>query len=50
MVLLFAMENLRFSTTGNSLQITGDVYEHVHRDTVVKVTNKMQLCRLIYYS
>jgi len=22
----------------------------VHRDTIMKITNKMQLCRLIYYS
>jgi len=27
-----------------------DVHESVHRDTNMKVTNKMQLCRLIYYS
>ena len=27
-----------------------DVHESVHRDTIMKVTNKMQLCRLIYYS
>ena len=27
-----------------------DVYESVHRDTIMKVTNKMQLYRLIYYS
>jgi len=27
-----------------------DVHESVHRDTVMKVTNKMQLYRLIYYS
>jgi len=26
-----------------------DVHESVHRDTIVKVTNKMQLYRLIYY-
>jgi len=27
-----------------------DVYESVHRDTIMKITNKMQLYRLIYYS
>jgi len=27
-----------------------DVRESVHRDTIVKMTNKMQLYRLIYYS
>jgi hypothetical protein len=27
-----------------------DVHESVHRDTVLKLTNKMQLYRLIYYS
>ena len=27
-----------------------DVHESVHRDTITKVTNKMQLYRLIYYS
>jgi len=27
-----------------------EVHESVHRDIIVKVTNKMQLYRLIYYS
>jgi hypothetical protein len=27
-----------------------NVHEPVHRDTIMKVTNKMQLYRLIYYS
>jgi hypothetical protein len=27
-----------------------DVYGSVHRDIIVKITNKVQLCRLIYYS
>jgi len=27
-----------------------DVHEFVHRDTIMKVTNKMQLYKLIYYS
>ena len=27
-----------------------DVHESVHRDMIMKVTNKMQLYRLIYYS
>jgi len=27
-----------------------DVYEFVHRDTIMKVTNKMHLYRVIYYS
>jgi len=27
-----------------------DIHEYVHRDTIMKVTNKMQLYRLIYYS
>jgi len=27
-----------------------DVHESVHRDTIMEVTNKMQLYRLIYYS
>jgi len=26
-----------------------DVHESVHRDTIMKVTNKVQLYRLIYY-
>ena len=29
---------------------THDVHESVHRETIMKVTNKMQLYRLIYYS
>jgi len=36
------------STGGNSLLF--DVHESVYRDTIMKVTNKMQLYRLIYYS
>jgi len=27
-----------------------DVHKSVHRDTIMKVTNKMKLYRLIYYS
>jgi len=27
-----------------------DVHESVHRNIIVKITNKMQLYRLIYYS
>jgi hypothetical protein len=27
-----------------------DLHESVHRDTIMKVTNKMQLYRLIYFS
>jgi len=27
-----------------------DVHESVHRDIIMKATNKMQLYRLIYYS
>ena len=27
-----------------------DVHESVHRDIITKISNKMQLCRLIYYS
>ena len=27
-----------------------DIHETVHRDTIMKVTNKMQIYRLIYYS
>ena len=27
-----------------------DIHESVHRDTIMKVTNKMQLYGLIYYS
>jgi hypothetical protein len=37
----------------NHLETTIDsfgVHESVHRDTIMKVTNKMQLNRLIYYS
>jgi hypothetical protein len=29
---------------------THDVHESVHRETIMKVTNKMQLYTLIYYS
>ena len=32
------------------MYVKPDVYESVHRDTIMKVTNKMQLYRLIYYS
>ena len=31
-------------------QIEFDVHESVHRDIIMKITNKMQLYRLIYYS
>jgi len=34
----------------NKYIISFDVHESVHRDTIMKVTNKMQICRLIYYS
>jgi len=27
-----------------------DVRESVHYDIIMKITNKMQICRLIYYS
>jgi len=27
-----------------------DVHESVHRDTIMEITNKMQLYKLIYYS
>ena len=27
-----------------------DFHESVHRDIIIKVTNEIQLCRLIYYS
>jgi hypothetical protein len=27
-----------------------DLHESVHRDIITKVNNKLQLCRLIYYS
>jgi len=27
-----------------------EIHESVYRDTIMKVTNKMQLYRLIYYS
>ena len=30
--------------------VTHDVHESVHRDTIMEVTNKMQLYRLIYFS
>ena len=29
---------------------TSDVHESVHRDMIIKVTDKMQLYRLIHYS
>jgi len=32
------------------LNCSPDVHESVHRDTTMKITNKMQLYRLIYYS
>ena len=34
----------------NITTYSGGVYETVHRNTIMKVTNKMQLYRLIYYS
>jgi len=34
----------------NTCQITFDVHESVHRNIIMKATNKMQLYRLIYYS
>jgi hypothetical protein len=45
----------RFKTTncdnGNKTDVLGrDVHESVHRDLITKTANKMQLCRLIYYS
>jgi len=30
--------------------LPADVREPVHHDIIMKITNKMQLCRLIYYS
>jgi len=30
--------------------LKSDFHESVHRDKIMKVTNKMQLYRLIYYS
>jgi hypothetical protein len=38
------------SRTFYSLHFLFDIYESMHRDTFMKVTNKMQLYRLIYYS
>jgi len=32
------------------LSFSIDVHESVHNDIIMKATNKMQLCRLIYYS
>jgi len=34
----------------NATVMKADVHESVHRDAIMKVTNKMQLYRLIYYS
>ena len=37
-------------TPNRSIRQTLDFHEFVHRDTIMKVTNKMQLYRLIYFS
>jgi hypothetical protein len=34
----------------NGHEFIFDIHESLHRDMIMKVTNKMQLCRLIYYS
>ena len=39
------LETTRFSETS----LSPDVRESVHRDITMKVTNKLQLCKLIYY-
>jgi len=42
---------LRVTAPGrNKVESVFDVYESAHRDTIMKVTNKMQPYRLIYYS
>ena len=43
------VKDIQFSTSRQMTQLF-DVHESVHRDTIMKVTNKMQLYRLIYYS
>jgi hypothetical protein len=40
------LQVIEFTVTTSLL----DVHESVHRDTTMKITNKMQLYRLIYYS
>jgi hypothetical protein len=46
---------VHWSVLSNKLMDTNylerfDVHESVHRDIIVKITNEMQLYRLIYYS
>jgi len=44
-------DKLYKTNTGlNNIKIELDIYEFVHSDTIMKVTNKMQLYRLLYYS
>jgi len=38
------------SEKNNELVKSLDVHESAHRDTIMKVTHKMQLFRQIYYS
>jgi hypothetical protein len=40
----------RLGNNLSSMRLSVDVHEFVHRDTIMKVTNKVQLYRLIYYS
>jgi len=41
---------MRIHTHTHTHTHTRDIHESVHRDTIMKVTNKMQLYMLIYYS
>jgi len=41
---------LILQSVSSTTSVAFDVHESVHRDIIMKVTNKMQLYRLIYYS
>jgi len=41
---------VRFIQQTATILVEPDVHESVHRDAIMKVTNEMQLYRLIFYS
>jgi hypothetical protein len=43
-------EHLKVSYLEGRGSVWLDVHKSMHHDTIMKVTNKMQLYRLIYYS
>jgi hypothetical protein len=47
---IFSIVGVELYGDGQTDMTKLDLPETVHRDTIMKVTNKMQLYRLIYYS